>query len=301
MRLGAAGGPRADTNISFFRAETPAELDGVAEKLDTYGLSAVVSPFRTAEMTEDECIEFGEKAASLDIIISEVHFLENLHSSDPEIADARLAEARSLLRKADLMRARCLIGFAGGAHPSGNRRIPCPENFSDSFKAAVRERVLRVLDGLDLKWTKYGLEASNKNFFYEPEDCAEFIASVDHPDFGLHLDMMNMISQATLYKTTDVINRTFELMKDRIFAAHLKDISWDWTYQFLKFDEVLVGDGLMDYPTFIGHLATMDGDFPCMCEHLVVEADYVKSFDRLHTLATDLGASWIRRGSQVSV
>jgi sugar phosphate isomerase/epimerase len=296
MRLGAAGGPAPTPEYrGFFRAETVAELDAVAERLDRYGLSALPSPFRTPEMTEEECVAFGERAAKLDIVVSEVHFLANLYTTDPEIRRQRIEEARAMLRKADLMRARCLVGFAGSAHSSGSMRIPCADNFTTSFKAEVREMILRVLDGQDLQWTKYGLESSPRNFFYEPEECAAFIDAVGHPDFGLHLDIMNMISQATLYRTTEVIEQTFDLMKDRIYSAHVKDLSWDWSYQFLKFDEVIVGDGELDYQTVVRCLMTMDDDFPAMCEHLITEQDYIVSFERLHAIAAELGATWLAR------
>jgi sugar phosphate isomerase/epimerase len=107
MRLGAAGGKTVDPKLGYFRAETVAELDSVVEKLDIYGLSAIASPVRTIEMSDDECIEFGEKAASLGVVISEVHFLSNLHAPDRDLRSQRIEEGRSLLRKADLMGARC--------------------------------------------------------------------------------------------------------------------------------------------------------------------------------------------------
>ncbi|MDO8213163.1 sugar phosphate isomerase/epimerase [Conexibacter sp. CPCC 206217] len=295
MKLGAAGGQRNDARLSYFRAETADDLDRIVEKLDLYGLSAIASPVRTPEMDDDECVEFGEKAASLGLVISEVHFLTNLVAPTPELRTERVELGRSLLRKADLMRARCVLGFAGSAHPSDEIGAQCAYNFTPEFQAELRELVLRVLDGIELKHTKYGLEANNKTFFYSPEGCAELIGSVDHPDFGLHLDMMNMISQATYYRTTEVIDTTFELLGDKIWAAHLKDIRWDRHYQFLRLDEVIVGDGEMDYPTYIRHLAAYDADFPCMCEHLETEDDYVVSFERLHRMAADAGTEWVGR------
>ena len=240
-------------------------------------------------------LEFGDKARSLGIVISEVHFLQNLPSPDPEIRAARVEEARSLLRKADLMRARCLLGFAGSLDPRDRIGIPTAQNYTEAFIAELRELILRVLDGIDLRFAKYGLEASPKTFFYGPEGCAALVDAVAHPGFGIHLDMMNMVSQDTYFHTTELIDRTFELLGDRILAAHLKDVAWDYDYQFLKFDECIVGDGVLDYPTYVRHLARMDDDFPCMCEHLEVERDYVDSFERLHRLAADLGTSWIPR------
>src|SRR5438105_168623 len=62
----------------FHRPETIRELDSVVERLDTFGLSAVVAPKRLAEMSDDEAIAFGERARELDIVIGEAHFLVNL-------------------------------------------------------------------------------------------------------------------------------------------------------------------------------------------------------------------------------
>ena len=57
-------------------------------------------------------------------------------------------------------------------------------------KAEFREVVLKILDGLDLKTTKYVIEPWHNTFFYKPEDIREFFDAVDHPSFGLHLDQM---------------------------------------------------------------------------------------------------------------
>jgi sugar phosphate isomerase/epimerase len=193
-----------------------------------------------------------------------------------------------------------LLGFAGSADPRDRISVPCSYNYTDKFRIELRELILRVLDGIDLSSTKYGLEASPKTFFYGPEGCAALVDSVGHPNFGIHLDMMNMVSQDTYFHSTELIDTTFALLGDRIFAAHMKDISWDWDYQFLKFDECIVGDGVLDYPTYVRHLANMDDDFPCMCEHLETEQDYVISFGRLHNIAADLGTSWIPRTERAS-
>lgn len=295
MRLGASGGSRVDPALGFFRAEHIEQLDALADKLDLYGLSAIAAPIRTSEMSDEECIAFGEKARSLGIVISEVHFLSNLMARDPDVHEQRIAEGKMLLRKADLMHARCLLGFAGSAHPSDSIGAPTAYNFTDAFRDEVREAVLRVLDGVELTYTKYGFEANNKAFFYGPEACADLIERVDHPDFGIHLDMMNMISQDTFFDTSNLIDQTFELLGSKILAAHLKDLSWDWDHHFLKLDERIVGDGVMDYPKLIGHLSELGPDFPCMCEHLDTEPEYLIGFDRLHKLAADIGTAWLPR------
>jgi sugar phosphate isomerase/epimerase len=282
----------------FHRPETIQELDSVVERLDTFGLSAVVAPKRLAEMSDNEAIAFGERAGELDIVIGEAHFLVNLLTRDEAARAKRIADLRHLLRKADLMGCYGVIGFVGTIDPVDNIGKPHPYLYTKECKQEFREVILSVLDGLELETCQYMVEGSPKSFFYSPEETAEFMASVDHPNFGLHLDQMNMVDQRSYFHTTDLINTTFALLRDWIRGCHLKDIRWDWEYMFLKFDEVLIGDGVLDYPTLLGHLSRLSPDMPTMCEHLETEGEYAINFARLHRLARAAGTSFHERGPQ---
>ena len=54
MRLGAAH--------KLFHAERTEDLEPLCEKLDAHGLSAVWAPYGICEMSDDECVAFGEQA-----------------------------------------------------------------------------------------------------------------------------------------------------------------------------------------------------------------------------------------------
>ena len=47
---------------------------------------------------------------------------------------------------------------------------------------------------------------------------------------------------------------------------------------FLKWDEVYIGDGVMDYEIYLKRLAELPPDTPCHCEHLSEERDYALNF-----------------------
>ncbi len=118
---------------------------------------------------------------------------------------------------------------------------------------------------------------------------AEFIESVDHPSFGLHLDQMNLVSQDNYHNTTELINRTFDLLGRHAVSVHLKDITCDFKHMFLKYDEVLICDGVMYYNTYLNRRVTLGEDTPCYCEYLSDESDYLVNFSRLHALAKNAG------------
>jgi len=287
MRLGAA-----DWN---FVAQTADELEPLCEKLDTYGLSAVIAP-DLLNADDDAVTAYGEKARALDIVIGEAFYFANMLDPDPAVRDEHIANVRTMLLKAERMGCKSVITLVGTTEESGNPTAPHPTDgylYSKACKADFREVVLRIVDGLDLPTAKYIIEPWNNTFFYQPEDIAEFFDSVDHPAVGLHLDQMNMVHQSTYYDTTSLINKTFDLLADKVFSVHMKDIRIGrGPGDFVSFKEVLIGDGSMDYETYLRRLADLPEDTPCFCEHLSTEAEYALNFARVKAVADQAGVSF---------
>jgi sugar phosphate isomerase/epimerase len=282
--------------LGYFTASAPADLDKVADGLDQYGLSAVWVALEGR--TEDECVALGEKARSLGIVLGETAMWGNLMTDDTAKRAERIEKSRALLRKAELAGCRCVVTLVGTKDPSDHALAPHPYMYTEAAKRQFREICLRILDGLDLKVCRYGIEPWHNTFFYQPEDIRAFLDSVGHSALALHLDQMNMVNQRYFYNTTELINTTFDLLAGRVASVHLKDIRCDFTHMFLKWDEVRIGEGVMDYDTFLRRLATLPADTPCFCEHFSNEGDYAISFARLHHLAAKAGVRFLRRGER---
>jgi len=279
----------------WFGANSIQELDPLCEKLDTHGLSAINAPGTLSEMDDDACAAFGEKARSLGIVVGEAGFWENLMTDDAETRTRRIDQVRRMLHKADIMGCGCIVTLVGTKSPSDRPLAPHPYMYSDHCKKEFRQVVLRVLDGLDLQRAKYVIEPWHNTFFYQPEDIREFIDSVDHHAFGLHLDQMKLVNQEYFFHTTDLINKTFDLLAEKVFSVHLKDIRCDETHMFLKWDEVYIGDGVLDYETYLRRLDELPAETPCYCEHMSQESDFTLCFERLHRIADRIGVRFLRR------
>ena len=291
MRLGGADG--------HFIAASIDDLEPLCETLDTYGLSTIIAPGTINDMPDSRLAAYGTKAAELNLIIGETFYFANMLDADPAARTEHIQNVRALLDKAKRLGCKSVITLTGTNHPCGNPTAPHPTDpymYSDAAKADFREVVLRIVDGLDLTNVKYIIEPWNNTFFYEPETIAAFLDSVDHPMVGLHLDQMNMVHQSTYYHTTDLINRTFDLLAEKVFSVHLKDICITrGPGDFVAFKEVLIGDGSMDYQTYLARLADLPADTPCYCEHLGTEAEYALNFARLHHIAKKVGVNFVRR------
>ncbi len=292
MRLGAA-----DWNFAAQRTE---DLAPLCDKLDTYGLTTIIAPDLSA-MTDDECSAYGQAARSLGLTIGEAFYFAHMMTRDEAQRTQHIDNVRALLAKAELMGCGSVITLVGTNHASDNPTAPHatdPYMFSRAAADEFRQIVLRILDGLDLASVKYIIEPWNNTFFYQPEDIRAFIDAVGHPMLGLHLDQMNMVSQADYYRTTELIDRTFDLLAGNVYSVHLKDVLFTrGPGDFMAFKEVLIGEGAMDYRTYLRRLALLPADTPCYCEHLPAEADYAVNFARLRQLARAVGVEFIGRGA----
>ncbi len=279
----------------FFGAPSEDELAPLCAKLDQYGLSAISAPSACAEMADDDVASYGETARGLGLVVGEWGYWNNMMTPDESEQERRVQGLRNVLRKAEVMGVPCVVTLVGTKDVSDHALAPDPYMFTEACKAEFRELVLRVLDGLHLETARYAIEPWCNTFFYQPEDILSFIDSVGHPRFGVHLDQMNMVSFADFYSTTDLINRTFDLLGEHACSVHLKDIAWDYSHMFLKWDEVYIGDGVMDYDTYLKRLAQLPQDTPCYCEHMSQESDYALNFERLHKRAEIAGVRFQRR------
>jgi len=283
--------------LGYFSVGSAAQAREVVDGLDQYGLSAVwASGLET--LTDDECLALREETGRLGFVLGEAAAWGNLMTDDEDKRAERIDNARTLLHKAELAGCRCMVTLVGTKDASDHPLAPHPYMYTDAARDEFREICLRILDGFDLKTVRYGIEPWHNTFFYQPEDIREFLDRVGHPALGLHLDQMNMVDQHHFYDTTSLINTTFDLLAEEVCSVHLKDLRCDHTHMFLKWDEVRIGEGVMDYDTFLRRLAELPADTPCFCEHFSDEGDYAICFARLHHLAAKAGVRFLRRGEK---
>jgi sugar phosphate isomerase/epimerase len=287
MRLGGTG--------DAVRAADADELVALVPKLDAYGLSALAAPRRLAQMTDDDAVAFGVLARSLGLVVGEVAYLGNLMTDDAHARAERIGDLRTLLRKSDLAGCGGVVLLVGTKDPSDRLGAPHPYMFTPECEDEFASVLDAVLDGIELSTSRIFVEPWPTTFFYRPERIERFLTRLGDPRVVLHLDLANMIDPQGYFETTALIDEVFDRLSPSVGSVHLKDVRWDPEFMLLKLDEVLVGDGMVDYPSFLGRLSTLDEDLTCFCEHLASEAEYAANFERLHALAAELGLAFSPR------
>ena len=280
--------------LNWVSIEREDELENALPLIDDLGLGTIGAPGALAEWSEEECAAFGEMVRGYGLTIGEHGYWESLLTRDERERERQIEIVRDRLRKADAMGVDCVVTLAGsfGGDWAG---APHPDNWSEEARGMVVENCRRILDGLDLEHTTYALEPWYNTFFHAPESVRELLDEVDHPDFGVHMDAMNMHSIQDVYRSSALIERAFDLLAEDVAAVHAKDIRWDPSANILSLEEVIPGDGSMDYDLYVRKLDELPEDVPVFTEHWDSDDAYVETMRRLRRYADENGIELIDR------
>ena len=277
VRLGGHGLPvPPDDPVAFARAHRD------------FGYRAAYCP--PVEVGDAPRLAAIEKAfGDADVVIAEIGIWRNLVAPEDEVRKANLEHACNCLAIADAVGARCAVSYIGSAAP-GTDYAPDARNMgADAFDACV-ETVRGILDRVKPRRAKLALEMM-QYALPDSVDCyVRLIEAIDRPAFAAHLDPVNLIMTPRVYfENGALIRECFEKLGDRIVSCHAKDILLHHRAA-LHLDEVMIGEGVLDYPTYLRGLARL-ADVPLMLEHLE-GAEYAVARDRLFAIGRDCGVGF---------
>jgi sugar phosphate isomerase/epimerase len=277
IRLGGHGLPvPPDDPVAFARAHRD------------FGYRAAYCP--PVEVGDGPRLAAIEKAfADADVVIAEIGIWRNLVAPEEEVRKANLGHACNCLAIADAVGARCAVSYIGSAAP-GTDYAPHAMNMgAEAFDACV-ETVRLVIDRVKPKRARFALEMM-QYALPDSVDCyARLIEAVDRPAFAAHLDPVNLIMTPRVYfENGALIRECFAKLGPHIVSCHAKDILLHHQAA-LHLDEVMIGDGVLDYPTYLRELARFPG-VPLMLEHLEGAA-YAVARDRLFAIGRECAVSF---------
>lgn len=276
MRLGGA---------VFYNGRDPEEfaLAHVAK-----GFKAAVCPWWLSAENPEEMEAFKHAMKKHDIRIAEVGAWCNPLDPDPEVAEKNIQYMIERLRLAEALEADTCVNILG----SKNKNCwdgPCREGYSQAFFDEAVAVMQRVIDAVNPVHTRLSFEMMPFYFLDGPEEYLRFLKAIDRPAAAVHLDICNtMNNPRRLYNNTEFIRHTFELLKDYIVTLHLKDIRLNPNSGVAVFEEVLVGEGDIDYLTLLAEIKKLPEDIPAMLEHLETEEEYDRAAAAVRSLESML-------------
>ena len=239
------------------------------------GLKSVVFP--VDYLAGEETIEaYRKEAEKAGLMIAEVGIWRNTLSANLAEREKWIEYAIGQLRMADRIGARCCVNVVGtpyGDRWDGGYR----GNFSRELWTMAVEMIQRIIDAAKTCNTKFAIESMPWMIPSNPDEYLRLIDDVDREKFGVHLDVVNMITSPERYFFNDrFLEECFSKLKGRICSCHLKDIRLKEEYTF-QLEECAPGKGSLNLPLYIMLATAEDAEMPMIIEHLATDEEYAES------------------------
>lgn len=250
-------------------------LDDWLRTVKDIGYKAVVFPLPPGS-DRSEVNEYVAAMRENDILNAEVGAWSNLLSHDPLEREAAVRKNISALELAEETGARCCVNIAGSMSDAWDG--PSRNNLTrETFDMIVRNTKM-IIDAVKPEKTKYTLETMPWIFPDSPEGYLRLYEAIDRKEFGVHLDICNMInSPKRFFWITEYINHSFGLLGNMTRSIHLKDIRLSQKMT-VHIEEVQPGEGEMDFARLFTHAAKLERDVTLIIEHLQSNEDYAKAY-----------------------
>lgn len=282
MRL---GGP------IFKKTNTPEELVREHKRLG-FGAAYDIEYFEDKTKRE----EYKQAFTEADIVFAEFGaYCINILDTDLKLRKINIDEICRRLERADEMGARCCV-IHGGTVQTGGWGRANPENLSEKSFIETVGIVQGIIDRVKPSFTKLVMETESYLFPDGPEEYLRIIRAVDRSEFAVHFDPVNIIaSPRRYYFNGQFIKESFALLGDYMVSCHAKDLNMAPVYPTVKIDETFIGDGVLDYGTYLREIAKLDSPPTLMIEHLN-EVQLVKGLKFIFHKAEEAGI--VFEGSQ---
>jgi sugar phosphate isomerase/epimerase len=236
-----------------------------------------------------ELDDYVKAANANDIIISEVGAWSNPISSDENVRRDAIAYCIKRLALAEQIAAQCCVNIAGSRGKQWDG--PDPDNFSDETFELIVDTTRQIIDAVKPERTVFALEMMPWVFPDSAETYLALIKAIDRKGFGVHFDPVNIISSPRVYyRNGDMIRDFFNKLGPHIRNCHAKDIFLHGKLT-VQLEEVIPGQGALDYRTFLTELNKLHPDTTLIIEHLSTNEQYHHAAQHIRSIATELNIS----------
>ena len=264
------------------RYASPAEWEQLLIKS---GFRAVTAPF-TCRTPREETDALRAACERNDVVIAEVGVWKNIFDPDPAKAKEAMDWAEGQLALADELGIPCCVNIAGTASPAGWDAAD-PSNYTEETYARIVESVRGLLDRVAPKRAFYCLEPMPWMIPDSPESYLQLIRDVNRPQFGVHMDFVNMINCPRRFLAAEkFIKECFRALGPMIRSTHIKDSRMSPTKLTAVIEECSPGEGALDFGKVLRILDRyLDEDAPVLLEHMQTFDEYARAYAYLKDIA----------------
>jgi len=236
--------------------------------------------------------EFKQAYADADILLAEFGaYRLNILDTDKTLRQKNVDEICRRLEYADEMGVRSCV-IHGGSVETGRWGSANPLNMSENSIAKTVAIIQGILDRVKPRTTKLVMETESYVLPDSPEIYARLIEAIDRSSFAVHLDPVNIISSPRrYYNNAQFIKRCFAVLGPWIVSCHAKDLNMPPMHVSVQIDETFIGNGVLDYGTYIKEIEKLSPPPPLMIEHLN-EIQLIKGLKFIFKKAEEVGITF---------
>ena len=250
---------------------------------------AVTAPFHCG-MPREEIDRYLEITRRHGVKIAEIGVWRNPMDPDPEKAKDAMAYAKGQLRLADEVGIPCCVNIVGTESSAGWDAAD-RSNFTPETYARIIAQIREILDEVKPIRAFYCIEPMPWMVPDSPEAYLQLIRDVDRPQFGAHMDFVNMINCPRRYLAPEAfIEDCFRLLGPHIKSTHIKDTRMHPTRLTALLEECSPGEGTLDYAEVLRIMDRyLPADAPVLLEHMQTEEEYREAYDYVAGIAAKAG------------
>lgn len=177
---------------------------------------------------------------------------------------------QALLRIGRIWNVQTVYVRPGGLNPRGSW-WPHPENRSPRTFDRLAESLRLVCETAEAEGVTIAIEGHVLSVLYSAQRVRDVLDAVGSPALKFNMDPVNFVgSVADVYDTASVIDELFELLGTDTVALHAKDCALADAL-VLHIDEVIPGEGTLDYELLLTRFEEVCPDGYVLIEHLTQE------------------------------
>ncbi len=218
--------------------------------------------------SDTEIAGLKEALAEFDVDFYDIMVWTNLIHPDERKRRENIRHVTETFEAAERAGVRSITGITGSMAPGdyAMHTLMHPDNWTgEAWKRSV-ESIRRILNDTAGFTTVWGMEQCITTAVDSPLATRRIIDDVADPRCKCVLDVTNMISLATYYHSTELIDEVFDLLGEEIVGAHAKDFRLN-PRMLVDLVEVPPGQGLQDYGTYLARLSRLSWPRTLMLEH----------------------------------
>jgi sugar phosphate isomerase/epimerase len=235
---------------------------------------------------------YQQAFAEADIVLAEFGaYCINILDTDPTLRQKNIDEICRRLSYADEMGVRCCV-IHGGSVETGDWGNANPLNMSEKSFTETVSIVQGIIDRVKPGTTKLVMETESYLLPDNPEIYARLIEAIDRPSFAVHFDPVNIIvNPRHFYNNAQFLKNCFALLGPWIVSCHAKDLNMPAKHATVQIDETYIGDGVLDYDTYLKEINKLTPAPTLMIEHLN-ESQLIKGLKFIFKKAQEVGITF---------